>query len=159
MLGGYKSTIAIALGDANIRTTNVKITLLNEYNTMIANTTSDLKEHLQVLDEKLQAISQGAQAFDVDEQRIKEERESAQSCLDICIHDAENKESQTFLLPFYSAAVATDPHPSSIASPTTPLQHVSRRQAARLTGGRAELVRRCARLCAYSVIIAYLLEL
>lgn len=52
---------------------------------MIANTTSDLKEHLQVLDEKLQAISQGAQAFDVDEQRIKEERESAQSCLDICI--------------------------------------------------------------------------
>lgn len=55
---------------------------------MIANTTSDLKEHLQVLDEKLQAISQGAQAFDMDDleqQRIKEERESAQSCLDICI--------------------------------------------------------------------------
>ncbi|OBT79864.1 hypothetical protein VF21_01577 [Pseudogymnoascus sp. 05NY08] len=88
MLGGYKSTIAIALGDANIRTTNVTIALLNEYNTMIANTTSDLKEHLQELDEKLQAISQGAQAFDVDDleqQRIKEERESAQSCLDICI--------------------------------------------------------------------------
>ena len=55
---------------------------------MIANTASDLKEHLQELDEKLQAISQGAQAFDVDDleqQRIKEERESAQSCLDICI--------------------------------------------------------------------------
>ncbi|KFY95574.1 hypothetical protein V500_02710 [Pseudogymnoascus sp. VKM F-4518 (FW-2643)] len=55
---------------------------------MIANTTSDLKEHLQELDEKLQAISQGAQAFNVDnleQQRIKEERESAQSCLDICI--------------------------------------------------------------------------
>ncbi|OBT53629.1 hypothetical protein VE04_08416 [Pseudogymnoascus sp. 24MN13] len=88
MLGGYKSTIAIALGDANIRTTNVTISLLNEYNTMIANTTSDLKEHLQELDEKLQAISQGAQAFNVDnleQQRIKEERESAQSCLDICI--------------------------------------------------------------------------
>ncbi|KFY67404.1 hypothetical protein V496_01595 [Pseudogymnoascus sp. VKM F-4515 (FW-2607)] len=88
MLGGYKSTIAIALGDANIRTTNVTISLLDEYNTMIANTTSDLKEHLQELDAKLQAISQGAQAFNVDdleEKRIKEERESAQSCLDICI--------------------------------------------------------------------------
>ncbi|OBT46596.1 hypothetical protein VE00_01735 [Pseudogymnoascus sp. WSF 3629] len=88
MLGGYKSTIAIALGDANIRTTNVTIALLNEYNTMITNTSSDLKEHLQELDERLQAISQGAQAFDVDDlkqQRIKEEQESAQSCLDICI--------------------------------------------------------------------------
>lgn len=55
---------------------------------MIANTSSDLKEHMQELDERLQAISQGAQAFDVDDlkqQRIKEERESAQSCLDICI--------------------------------------------------------------------------
>ncbi|OAF54981.1 hypothetical protein VC83_08537 [Pseudogymnoascus destructans] len=88
MLGGYKSTIAIALGDANIRTTNVTISLLNEYNTMIAKTTSDLKEHLRELDEKLQASSQGAQAINVDnleQQRIKEERDSAQSCLDICI--------------------------------------------------------------------------
>ncbi|KFY17277.1 hypothetical protein V491_05045 [Pseudogymnoascus sp. VKM F-3775] len=88
MLGGYKSTIAIALGDANIRTTNVTIALLNDYNTLIENTTSDLKEHLQELDERLQAISQGAQPVDVDDlkqQRIKEERESAQSCLDICI--------------------------------------------------------------------------
>lgn len=55
---------------------------------MIANTSSDLKEHMQDLDERLLAISRGTHNFDVDDlkqQRIKEERESAQRCLDICI--------------------------------------------------------------------------
>jgi hypothetical protein len=55
---------------------------------MIANTTSDLQEHLQEVDNKLQSLSlQSAKTSGGDEaerQRIQEERESTQQCLSIC---------------------------------------------------------------------------
>ena len=55
---------------------------------MIENTKSDLEEHLQGIDEKLQSLSlQSANTSAEDEaeqQRIQEERESTQQCLLIC---------------------------------------------------------------------------
>ncbi|KFY49586.1 hypothetical protein V495_00555 [Pseudogymnoascus sp. VKM F-4514 (FW-929)] len=43
-------------------------------------------------------------------------------------HDVENKESPASLLTSYSAAVATDPHPSNTAPPTAPVQRMLRRR-------------------------------
>jgi hypothetical protein len=55
---------------------------------MINDTTSDLEEHLQQIDEKLQAISlQGKKISNQDAvewEQIQEERDCTQKCLDIC---------------------------------------------------------------------------
>ena len=70
------------------RTAAVTANVLKEYKEMIENTTSDLEDHLQEIDDKLQALtSQGAtisreEAADI--QKIREERDSTQQCLGIC---------------------------------------------------------------------------
>ncbi|KAE9378847.1 hypothetical protein N431DRAFT_363556 [Stipitochalara longipes BDJ] len=88
MLAGYKSTIAIALGDANMRKAVITIKVLNEYKEMISNTTADLEEHLQSIDNRLRIISVSGTTIateDTDERlQIQEERDSTQQCLDIC---------------------------------------------------------------------------
>lgn len=65
------------------------MSFLKEYKELITNTTSDLQEHLEEIDRKLQAISvsQNPQGVDIDtaeRQRIQEERDSTQQCLEIC---------------------------------------------------------------------------
>ncbi|KAG0644999.1 hypothetical protein D0Z07_9215 [Hyphodiscus hymeniophilus] len=88
MLAGYKSTIMIALGDANMRTSAVTVRVLKEYKDMITNTTTDLEEHLHEIDNKLQALSlRGLTISDegaVEQRQIQEERDSTQQCLNIC---------------------------------------------------------------------------
>ncbi|KAI9795427.1 MAG: hypothetical protein M1833_007026 [Piccolia ochrophora] len=87
MLAGYKSTITIALGDANLRTATVTAEVLNEYKEMIKNTTSDLKEHLQEIDHKLQSFVEDTTRSNeevAERQRMLEEREGTQQCLSIC---------------------------------------------------------------------------
>ncbi|KAF2176781.1 hypothetical protein K469DRAFT_645268 [Zopfia rhizophila CBS 207.26] len=88
MLASYKSTIAIALGDANIRTAAVTLKVLDEYKEIIKNTTSDLEEHLQEIANKLQIpSSEGSAISEEDEaerKRMREELDSTQQCLDIC---------------------------------------------------------------------------
>ncbi|KAF4620150.1 hypothetical protein G7Y89_g14671 [Cudoniella acicularis] len=90
MLTGYKSTISIALGDANMRTAAITVTVLKEYKQLITNTTSDLEEHLEEINNKLQTISlQSAGISNEDaaeREQILEERDSTQQCLDICTH-------------------------------------------------------------------------
>jgi hypothetical protein len=61
---------------------------MRQYKDMIKDTASDLEEHLQQVNEKLQAISlQGTRISNQDaaqRERIQEERDSAQKCLEIC---------------------------------------------------------------------------
>jgi hypothetical protein len=70
------------------RTAAVAVNVLKEYKQMITNTTSDLEEHLQKIDTELQTLylqGTGISNEDTTErQRIQEERESTQQCLDIC---------------------------------------------------------------------------
>lgn len=66
----------------------ITVNVLNDYKEMISNTTADLEERLQSIDNKLRMIStQGTEisSEDTDErQQIQEERNSTQHCLDIC---------------------------------------------------------------------------
>ncbi|KAI1858262.1 hypothetical protein JX265_010930 [Neoarthrinium moseri] len=91
MLAGYKSTIAIALADANLRSTSVTLRVLNEYKDMIQSTTLDLEDHLENINEKLESLalrgtagSGGALTTTTDQQRIQNEKDSTEQCLMIC---------------------------------------------------------------------------
>jgi hypothetical protein len=70
------------------RTAVVTTKVLNEYKEMIDNTTSDLQEHLEDINKKLEAIqSQGQSSSPQDTAEgkwIQEEKESTQQCLVIC---------------------------------------------------------------------------
>lgn len=89
-LASYKSTISIALGNANMRTAAITVNALNEYKELISNTTSDLEDHLEKINDKLQTISsQGAGISNEDaaeRQQLQEERDSTQKCIDNCAH-------------------------------------------------------------------------
>ncbi|EEH11709.1 conserved hypothetical protein [Histoplasma capsulatum G186AR] len=88
MLAGYKSTINIAIADATFRRSKYTAAFLIEYKDMIANTTSDLEDHLQDIENKLDSfIPKGAKMEHEDSvqwSRIQEERNSTQQCLQIC---------------------------------------------------------------------------
>ena len=70
------------------RTAAVTANVVKEYKEMIKITTTDLEEHLQAINNKLHTLSlQGARISGEDaaeRQRIQEERDSTQQCLDIC---------------------------------------------------------------------------
>jgi hypothetical protein len=71
------------------RSAAVTANVLAEYKELIKDTTSDLEEHLQAIDNKLQVLcSQDSQRPGredaADQRRIKEERESTERCLEIC---------------------------------------------------------------------------
>ncbi|KAL3291013.1 hypothetical protein RB213_005164, partial [Colletotrichum asianum] len=88
MLAGYKSTIAIALGDANLRSATVTIQLLAEYKEMIHSTTQDLEDHLEDINDKLSRLASNDtpsfQAVTTNIDRIQNERDSTEVCLQIC---------------------------------------------------------------------------
>ncbi|UKZ74790.1 hypothetical protein TrVFT333_002460 [Trichoderma virens FT-333] len=83
MLAGYKSTINIALANANIRVAAITPRVLEDYKDMISDTTQDLKEHLQRLDEKIQLLSHSDQS-NTEWQAMIEEKMSTQQGLEIC---------------------------------------------------------------------------
>ncbi|KAF3014356.1 hypothetical protein E8E15_005333 [Penicillium rubens] len=56
MLASYKSTIIIALTDANLRQSSNVVDGLKSYKEMIETTTNDLETHLESIDEKLENI-------------------------------------------------------------------------------------------------------
>lgn len=70
------------------RTAVITANVLKEYKEMISNTTADLQEHLENVDNRLRTISvqgMGISAGATAElQQIQEERNSTQQCLDIC---------------------------------------------------------------------------
>ncbi|KAE9367305.1 hypothetical protein N431DRAFT_348649 [Stipitochalara longipes BDJ] len=94
LLSGYKSTINIALTDANLRKSTVTLEGLEIYKDQLNTATVDLEAHLQSIDEKLESIFSRTvteSASDAAELRlIKEERMSAQKCLQICAQLSEH---------------------------------------------------------------------
>ncbi|KAJ5210514.1 hypothetical protein N7491_010321 [Penicillium cf. griseofulvum] len=88
MLAGYKSTIIIALTDANLRQSSIAADSLESYKEMIETTTDDLEIHLEGIDEKLEKIiAKNARDSNTDAgeiQLMEEERLSTQKCLEIC---------------------------------------------------------------------------
>lgn len=69
------------------RRSAITLTVLNEYKTLIANTTADLEEHLKQIDDKLHNSSVAARLSDEDlvqREEIQAEREGTQKCLEIC---------------------------------------------------------------------------
>ncbi|KAJ5757723.1 uncharacterized protein N7511_006417 [Penicillium nucicola] len=88
MLAGYKSTIIIALTDANLRQSSIAADSLENYKEMIETTTDDLETHLESIDEKLEnIIAKNTRDSNTDAgeiQLMEEERLSTQKCLEIC---------------------------------------------------------------------------
>lgn len=72
----------------NSRTATVTADVLKEYKELITNTTSDLEDHLQEIERKLQNLPlQGDTISDEDaaeREQIQKEKESTQQCLTIC---------------------------------------------------------------------------
>ena len=81
-------------GLSHSRKAAVTIDVLNQYKGMIANTTSDLEEHLQAIDKKLQSLSSpGARVSNGDSaerEHIEQEMESTRQCLRICAQVSEH---------------------------------------------------------------------
>ncbi|RMZ76933.1 hypothetical protein DV737_g4577, partial [Chaetothyriales sp. CBS 132003] len=91
LLSGYKATIMIALGDANLRTSKVTVELLRQYKAMISSTTFDLEEILQDLDTAMRdpqyqdTAALGERTGSELMLAVEEERGSIQQCLKICM--------------------------------------------------------------------------
>ncbi|KAE8381498.1 hypothetical protein BDV26DRAFT_78010 [Aspergillus bertholletiae] len=86
-IAGYKATINIALGGATFRQAAVTVNVVEEYKQMIAEATSDLQEHLQGINERVKSIEETGhvQQSDIDLSVVREEKESTEQCLAICI--------------------------------------------------------------------------
>ncbi|KAG4442160.1 hypothetical protein IFR05_002373 [Cadophora sp. M221] len=94
LLAGYKSTVIIALTDANLRKSSASAESLGIYQDLLKSTTDDLEAHLQNIDEKLESIFSRTVAEDpadlAELRLIREERMSAQKCLQICAQLSEH---------------------------------------------------------------------
>jgi predicted nucleic acid-binding Zn-ribbon protein len=112
MLAGYKATISIAIGDINLyvftvyfsllkltclatrRTAAVSASAVQEFKDMLKDTKTDLEDHLENLDDKLEALS--IQEIRANEEniagrrRIQEEIDSAKECLAVCAQASEH---------------------------------------------------------------------
>jgi len=84
------------------RTAAVTANVLKEYKDLITNTTSDLEEHLQEIENKLQSLSsQGARISEnekADLKEIQQEKDSTKQCLVICAEVSEHVEKYRFKL-------------------------------------------------------------
>ncbi|KAK1574575.1 uncharacterized protein LY79DRAFT_614449 [Colletotrichum navitas] len=88
MLAGYKSTISIALGSANLESATVTLQTLNEYKDMIQKTAGELEDHLEDINAKLEHLilhqQESFQALSSNIDRIQNEKDSTEICLEIC---------------------------------------------------------------------------
>ncbi|KAI5458951.1 hypothetical protein BGZ63DRAFT_360626 [Mariannaea sp. PMI_226] len=88
MLAAYKSTINIALANANLRIAAISPEVLEDYKDMISDVSSDLSTHMADIQAKIERLQAGdATAIDdvaVEWDAMLEERKCAQSGLDMC---------------------------------------------------------------------------
>ncbi|KAL2815326.1 hypothetical protein BJX63DRAFT_164281 [Aspergillus granulosus] len=88
VLCNYKATINIALGGATFQSVAVTRQVLQDYKDMIKNTTADLQDRLDEIEDKLKSSSlpdEPNTATSREEvQKIEEERQSTTLCLEIC---------------------------------------------------------------------------
>jgi predicted nucleic acid-binding Zn-ribbon protein len=72
----------------NSRTAIVTANVLQEYKQVIGNTTSDLEDHLEEIDQKLRSLQSQGMSVSIEDtaqrRKIQEEMESTQKCLEIC---------------------------------------------------------------------------
>ncbi|EGY23412.1 uncharacterized protein VDAG_04850 [Verticillium dahliae VdLs.17] len=110
MLAGYKSTINIALANVNLRVVaSITPNALEEYKDLIRDITSDLQEHMQRLDERVQSLAVSGAENPVRDSAewlaMWEEKESTHQGLRICLQlsaqieklESTSKEHQQFL--------------------------------------------------------------
>ncbi|OGM41919.1 hypothetical protein ABOM_009807 [Aspergillus bombycis] len=100
-LAGYKATINIALGGATFRQAAVTVNVLEEYKQMIAEATSDLQDHLQGINERVRSIEETGHVphSDIDLSIVREEKESTEQCLAICVQVSRYIEGAQMRLP------------------------------------------------------------
>ena len=88
MIAAHKSTINIALANANLRLAAITPEVLEDYKDLISDTTTDLTTHLKDLQEKIDRLKAGdATAIDdvaLEWQAMLDEKESTQQGLNIC---------------------------------------------------------------------------
>lgn len=112
MLAGYKATINIAIADVNLyvsagplasyqanslvyrHTAAVTANTVQEFKEMLENTRTDLRDHLESLNDKLEALSiHESSATDetiAEEGGIREEIDSVKDCLAVCAEASEH---------------------------------------------------------------------
>jgi Fungal N-terminal domain of STAND proteins len=95
------------------RRAGVTADVLKEYKEILTNTTSDLEEHLQEIDNRLQTLSlQGSSMTDEDvteRERVQEEKDSTKKCLAICTQASEHAD-QVKTNVFEDVSAAKDAH-------------------------------------------------
>ncbi|KAL2783105.1 hypothetical protein BJX66DRAFT_330830 [Aspergillus keveii] len=88
VLGNYKATINIAIGGATFQSVAVTRQVLQDYKDMIQNTTTDLQERLNEIEDKLKSgcltDKPSADISREELQKMEEERQSTTLCLEIC---------------------------------------------------------------------------
>ncbi|KAM0321337.1 hypothetical protein ACHAQA_010166 [Verticillium albo-atrum] len=87
MLAGYKATMAVALADANLKSSKITRKALDEYKDMVRSTTEDLETHLEEINAKLRSLAPWGQPLTLtpeDRRWFERERRSTEQCLDIC---------------------------------------------------------------------------
>ncbi|KAF5663480.1 hypothetical protein FHETE_7488 [Fusarium heterosporum] len=112
LLAGYKSTITIALADANLRSSKVTLEVLNDYKNLICDTKLDLEKHLKDIDSKLHEIVSQNRASDINRNRInlrrvENEKESTERCLEYCKHLLEQIDGMHFQPVFNDSTLNT----------------------------------------------------
>ncbi|CAG5174582.1 uncharacterized protein ALTATR162_LOCUS7817 [Alternaria atra] len=113
MIARYKATIGIAIGDINLRTAAVSASAVQEFKKMLKNTDTDLKDHLENLGGKLEALSiQESSANNeniASRRRIQEEIDSAKGCLTVCAQAFEHADKVRTNV-FEDVSAAQDAH-------------------------------------------------
>ncbi|KAM0435653.1 hypothetical protein ACHAQK_008224 [Fusarium lateritium] len=97
MLAGYKSTINIALANANIRIAAVTRNVIEEYKDLIDDTTADLQKHMKRLDERAHSLAvpdaESTESDSTDWLAMFEEKQSTRKGLQICLQLSAHIES------------------------------------------------------------------
>ncbi|KAJ5194660.1 uncharacterized protein N7498_008098 [Penicillium cinerascens] len=88
LLAAYKLTVTVAVTGANLHKPSVNSESLEGYKDLIQITSSDLEDHLESINEKLESIlEKNVERFSTDETEhrlMEEERMSIHKCLQIC---------------------------------------------------------------------------
>ncbi|KAH7014455.1 uncharacterized protein B0I36DRAFT_49904 [Microdochium trichocladiopsis] len=88
MIAAHKSTINIALANANLRIAAVPPEVLEDYKDLISDTTSDLNNRMQDINQKIERLKNGDPAaindIALEWQAMLEEKESTQQGLQMC---------------------------------------------------------------------------
>jgi chaperonin cofactor prefoldin len=112
MLARYKATIGIAIGNINLyvftihclflklirlatrRTSDVNASVIQEFKIMLKDTTTDLRDHLESLDDRLEAlrIQEGSMNDKniAERERMQAEIDSVKECLAVCAQASEH---------------------------------------------------------------------